>query len=519
MKPFSKTALIIGAGPAGLTAAYELLKQSDIKPIIVDNQNVIGGISATHNYKNNRIDIGGHRFYSKDEFIVKWWKEILPLQSSPSIDEIILNRNNSHLYDLHGNDPEKNDDVMLIRPRLSRIYFDRKLFNYPLDPSFDTFRKLGLQLSISLGIDYLLNRLHPISPEKNLEDFFINRFGKKLYETFFCNYTEKVWGIPCKQISKEWGSQRVRGVSVSELIKHALFNIKSNSQKVQTSLISQFYYPKYGPGQLWEQVALKIKSLGGEIHICSTVDKLHLENSTITKADLIIEGQKITMIPDLVLSSAPIKDLISAFSCLPNKDIRSISDNLVYRDFIMTGILSKTMSKGVFNPVFPDVCLLPDTWIYIQEPEMISGRLQIYNNWSPYMVANRNTVWIGLEFFCNEGDSLWSRSESQMIQLASDELAKMNLVSAPDIIDGTSIKIKKAYPAYFGSFTKLHILKDYLCSISNLFCIGRNGMHRYNNMDHSMLTAISSVKSITGKNVSKKQIWEINSEHTYGEQK
>jgi protoporphyrinogen oxidase len=519
MKQFSKTALIIGAGPAGLTAAYELLTNTDIKPVIIEATNEIGGISATHKYKGNRIDIGGHRFYSKDESILKWWMDFLPVQGKPSIDDILLKRDRSHLFDPKGNDPELIDQVMLVRPRLSRIFFHDNLFDYPLKPSFATFSKLGIGLTSQIGFDYLVNRLHPINPEKNLEDFFINRFGNKLYETFFKYYTEKVWGIPCKEISKEWGSQRVKGVSISELLRHALSKKNRNTDSVETSLISQFYYPKLGPGQLWEEVAKRIVHLGGEIFKNTCVKEINVSESIVKTVSVITNDKTTDFAPDYLFSSMPIKDLITAITPAVPADIRSVSDNLVYRDFIMTGILAKTMKQGTTGAAFPNVKLLTDTWIYIQENEMISGRLQIYNNWSPYMVANRNTVWIGLEFFCNEGDSFWKKTDSEIIALASKELTKMNLLSDSDILDGTCIRVKKAYPAYWGSYKQLGSVKNYLCDISNLFCIGRNGLHRYNNMDHSMLTAIASVNSLNDNSISKEDIWKINADDEYGEEK
>ncbi len=519
MKTFSKTALIIGAGPAGLTAAYELLKNTDVKPIIVEAQNVIGGISATHNFKGNRIDIGGHRFYSKDESILEWWKSFLPLQSKSSIDDLLLKRDRSALFDPYGNDPELTDQVMLIRPRTSRIFFQKHFYDYPIKPSIATFSKLGYKLVYQIGIDYLLNRLNPINPENNLEDFFINRFGKKLYETFFKYYTEKVWGIPCKEINKEWGSQRVKGVSISELLRHTFLNKKKDKSSVETSLISEFYYPKLGPGQLWDEVAKKIIQMGGEIHKSTPVREITIDNESIRNVSVITKDNCINYSPDYLFSSMPLKDLIQMTTPSVPDDIRYIAENLIYRDFIMTGILAKTMTQGKTNNVFPNVKLLHDTWVYIQDKEVISGRLQIYNNWSPYMIAKRDTAWIGLEFFCNENDNLWNKSDSEMLNLASDELNKMGLVNKYDVIDGTCIRVKKAYPAYWGTYNQLEKIKNYLCKISNLFCIGRNGLHRYNNMDHSMLTAIASVKSLTDNRISKEQIWQINADDNYGEEK
>ena len=509
----------MGLVPAGLTAAYELLRQTDVKPIVIENLNIIGGISATYNFKGNRIDIGGHRFYSKDESILKWWNDFLPLQSKPSIDDILLNRDRSQLFGPQANDPELIDQVMLIRSRMSRIFFHKHLFDYPIKPSLSTFCKLGFGLTSQIGIDYFLSRLQPINPEKNLEDFFINRFGKKLYETFFKNYTKKVWGMPCDEISKEWGSQRVKGVSISELIRHAFSKKNKVIETIETSLISQFFYPKFGPGQLWEEVAKRIVEMGGEVYKEACVKEINTDQTLIKKITVTAKHGVIDFFPEYVFSSMSIKDLVNMIKPIAPTNIKDVSDNLIYRDFIMTGILAKTMKAGSTNYTFPNIRLLPDTWIYIQENEMVSGRLQIYNNWSPYMVADRNTVWMGLEFFCNEGDAFWNKTNSEIIMLASKELIKMNFLSETDILDGTCIKVKKAYPAYWGSYEKLHLVQDYLCDFSNLFCIGRNGLHRYNNMDHSMLTAIASVQSIINKTITKRSIWQINSEEQYGEQK
>jgi protoporphyrinogen oxidase len=507
MKPFSRNALIIGAGPAGLTAAYELLMHTDIKPVLVDTRDVVGGLSATHQYRGNRIDVGGHRFFSRDPSILSWWNRILPLQSAPSIDDLLLRRDRSALHGPGESDPERTDSVMLARDRLSRIYFRRRLFDYPLKLSFDTFRKLGAGLDVQIGCDYLLNRLHPIRLEKNLEDFFINRFGRKLYETFFKSYTEKVWGVSCREIGAEWGRQRVKGVSIGKLIRHALLARKRCSS--ETSLIRHFYYPKLGAGQMWEEVARRIVVAGGEIYVNTTICEVIAENLSVKKVVALSRGRQVVFSPDVVFSSMPLKDLMTMLTPFPPAEVRAVSDNLIYRDFIMTGIIAKTMCQGKVGPVYPGVRLLPDTWIYLQEPDVISGRLQIYNNWSPYMAASRDCAWIGLEFFCNEGDGLWSKSGQAIVQTAADELNAMNLVAASDIIDGVCIKTPKAYPAYWGAYAKLDTLKKYLCSFSNLLCIGRNGLHRYNNMDHSMLSAILSVKAMCGGQSSRESIWDI----------
>ncbi len=503
MKPFSKQAIIIGAGPAGLTAAYELLRNSDIKPIVVDSSETIGGLSATYRYKGNFIDVGGHRFFSDNQDIISWWKNILPFEKEFSPGYMQDKCNYPAI------DPETTEKVMLVRNRLSRIYFRRRFFPYPMELSFDTLKNLGLFLSTHIICDYFFSIINK-RPEKNLEDFLINRFGKRLYEIFFKNYTEKIWGVSCKKIDAKWGRQRIRGISVSEIIRHALFQRKEKS--TEKSFISRFLYPKYGVGQMWEEVAQRIIDEGGEIYSGTKVRELHVENMSIKKVAAESKGHIREFVPDYVFSSAPLIDLVVMLRPSPPMEIKSITDNLEYRDFIIAGILAKTMREGSGNPFFPEIRLLPDTWLYIQEPDLTTGRIQIYNNWSPYMVGSKNRVWLGVEFFCSHNDEIWSKSDAELVELASKELDILNLVNYSDILDGVCIRTRKAYPSYCGAYNRLHAVKKYLCSFNNLFCIGRNGLHQYNNMDHSMLTAILSVKALTSGNKPPESVWEMEPE-------
>ncbi len=530
-----KIAIIIGAGPAGLTAAFELLKSTDIKPIIFEATDKIGGISQTNYYKGNRIDIGGHRFFSKSKVVMDWWMNILPMQQSPSYDDKVLNKKLD--YSLLDNitdvkivdeydsnlDPEKTDEVLLIRNRISRILFLRKLFNYPVTLDFDTVKKLGFTRTIKIGCDYLKTLIHKL-PEDNLENFYINHFGKELYQTFFENYTYKVWGIECANISADWGAQRVKGLNITKTIIHALHELtKIKEKNVETSLIEQFLYPKLGPGQMWETVAKKIIEMGGELHLNTKVTGLHIENNKIQSVEVINNenNEKNIINGEYFISTMPIKDLISSINDVNQnivpKDVYDISQGLIYRDFITVGVLLNNINLKNETDTATINDILPDTWIYIQEDDLKLGRVQIFNNWSPYLVEDPNNVWLGLEYFCNEGDEFWTKTDEELSDLAISELDSINFASKSEVLDSVVIKIPKAYPAYFGTYDQFDQVKDYVDSIDNLFLIGRNGMHRYNNMDHSMLSAMEAVDNIINGRTDNSNIWAVNSEKEYHE--
>ena len=520
-----KTALIIGAGPAGLTAAYELLTKTDIKPIIYEMSESIGGIARTIEYKNNKIDIGGHRFFSKSEKVTQWWLNFLPLQGSPAKDDIILNRKVALSTAKNAPDPEKTDKVMLMRSRVSRILFLRKFFEYPLGEHFNTFIKLGAVRTFKVGISYLKSCFFPIKGEKNLEDFFINRFGKELYLTFFKKYTQKVWGVSCKSIPPEWGHQRVKGVSISKVLSAFMRNIffknriRPDATQEETSFIRQFMYPKLGVGQLWEEVAQAIREKGGDVFLRHKVIGLRAQGSGIIEAEIkdAATGKTTIMQADYFFSSMPIKDLIRCLRKYAPQDVIDTAEELPYRDFITVGLLLKKMkirnetrTKTINN-------IIPDNWIYIQERCVKIGRVQIYNNWSPYMVADSNTVWLGLEYFCKEGDYFWNKSESEIISYGIKELIKLDFIEKDSVLDGIVIRSAKTYPAYFGVYGQFDIIRNFTDSFENLFLIGRNGMHRYNNMDHSMLTAMVAVENIINNVKSKDNIWAVNTESKYSE--
>ncbi len=533
-----KTAIIIGAGPAGLTAAYELLDKTDIKPIIYEKSYEIGGISKTINYKGNKIDIGGHRFFSKSDRVMDWWINILPLQGAPARDDIAVGREVPLSQDFQkmnigsvdtethtAPDPENVDDVMLNRSRLSRIFFLRKFFDYPVSLNYNTFSNLGIKRTLKIGLSYIKTSFSKIKPEKSLEDFFINHFGVELYLTFFKDYTEKVWGVPCKEITADWGSQRIKGLSITNAVIHAFKEIfapdKSISQKnVETSLIGQFMYPKHGPGQLWEKVAELITDKGAEIHHGQEVVGIGASGDRITAIKVRDEetDQLKRIEGDYFFSTMPVKDLIHSFGEEVPTDVSHVAQGLMYRDFITVGLLLHELNIKNQTKLKTVNDLVPDNWIYIQERDVKVGRLQIYNNWSPYLVEDDSKVWIGLEYFCNEGDEMWEMSEEDFADFAIKELEKIDIIDSKDVLDSVVIKVQKTYPAYFGTYDQFDTIRDYTDRFKNLFLIGRNGMHRYNNMDHSMLTAMTAVENIMKGVESKENLWEINAEEEYHEE-
>jgi protoporphyrinogen oxidase len=429
-------------------------------------------------------------------------------------------------YNANGPNPDSADDVMLIRSRKSRILYLRKLFAYPISLSVDTISKLGLWRTTKIGVSYLKARIAPVRVEKSLQDFLINRFGKELYATFFRDYTEKVWGTPCDQIQPEWGAQRIKGLSISKAILHAIRkafssqSIKGNKD-VETTLIEQFWYPKYGPGQLWEAVAKRIVSLGGKIHMKHRVIGLNSSGQNIKEVEVhnLESGQKVSVAGDFFLSTMPVKELVESLNAPVPAEVIAAARGLVYRDFITVGLLLKKLVLTNDAPLVNGKLGIPDNWIYVQETDLKVGRLQIFNNWSPYMVHDPGAVWIGHEYFCTEGDEFWNRTDAEIIDLAKAELSKIGKMAATDVLDSTLIRMPKAYPAYFGSYDRFPIIREFVDSFENLFLIGRNGMHRYNNQDHSMLTAMTAVDKIASGNKDKSDIWTINTEQEYHESK
>ena len=513
--------VIIGAGPAGITAAYELMKKHDgFEVTVLEESDRIGGISQTVKYNGNRMDIGGHRFFSKSRRVTDWWYEILAPQGAPSIDDKLLER--AKEYDKDGADPEKSDEVMLKRHRVSRIYYKNKFFDYPVTMKPETIKNMGFITTMLAGFSYLGSCAHKL-PETSLENFYINRFGKKLYSMFFEGYTEKVWGRHPSKISADWGSQRVKGLSVRAVLKDMLGKITGGNKEVETSLIEEFYYPKFGPGQLWETALHRAVDAGAELKMNARATRIKTDGKKVTGVVYTENGEEKEISADIVLSTMPVKDLFESLEADIPKNIYDAAVNLPYRDFITVGLLVNKL-KLKNNTDIPNFNgLVPDCWIYVQDSSVKLGRVQIFNNWSPYMVKDfQNTVWIGLEYFCNEGDEMWTKPDDNFIKFAAEELEKIGIIDRSDILDSHIEHVKKAYPAYFDTYDQIDDIKAYLDGFGNLFCLGRNGQHRYNNMDHSMLTALGAVDEITASKdgvYNKSKIWNVNAEKDYHEEK
>lgn len=514
--------IIIGAGPAGLTAAYKLLKENPKKyqVLILEKSNDIGGISKTINYKGNRMDIGGHRFFTKSKEVMNIWQEIMPIQGKNSIDDILLDTKKD--LPKEGPDPEKEDNCLLIRNRVSRIYYLRHFFDYPINININTLKNMGLKNTLIGSFSYL-KACCKKKEENSLEDFYINRFGKKLYNMFFENYTEKVWGIHPREISPNWGKQRAKGLSITRVLQDTFKRaLHIDNKNKETSLIEEFYYPKLGPGQLWEAMARQVEKLGGKILKNYEVIKLNFDNYKITSVICKNTTQEKEITGDIFISSMPFSQLITNLhgnKTVP-KRITSIAESLPFRDFITVGILvdklllkNETTIKTLNN-------IIPDCWIYIQEPDIKMCRFQIFNNWSPYMIEKpQETVWIGLEYICNKTDAIFKLKDDELSEFAINEMIKMNIIKKESVIDYHIERVEKAYPAYFGSYENIDQMIKYINKFNNLYLIGRNGQHRYNNMDHSMLTALETINNIVNNKKTKENIWNVNTEQEYHEVK
>jgi protoporphyrinogen oxidase len=462
---------IIGAGPAGLTAGYELVKRG-IKPIVLEKANLVGGISRTETYKGYRFDIGGHRFFTKVPQVAQFWQEIL------------------------GAD--------LIRvPRLSRIYYQGKFYNYPMSVS-NTLGNVGLTNSLLMVGSYLHAKLKDalhLTPEpETFEEWVTNRFGKRLYRTFFKTYTEKVWGIPCSQIRADWAAQRIQGMSLQRVVINALFGTQTAK-----SLIKTFDYPILGPGMMWERAQQLIDRRGGSVQLDTAVTRIQRSGSRIEAIEIERQGNRDRITADRFISTMPISLLVQKLDPLPPPEIIAAAKSLKYRDFLIVALIIDRDN------------LFPDNWIYIHSPEFKVGRIQNFKNWSPAMVPEVGKTCLGMEYFCNEGEELWEKSTEELIAIATQEAIALDIGVRPgDVIDGTVIRQPKAYPVYDGEYRQhLQVLQDYLDTFDNLQTVGRNGMHRYNNQDHSMLTAMLAVQNILGEC---HDLWNVNVERSYHEE-
>jgi protoporphyrinogen oxidase len=461
----------VGAGPAGLTAGFDAIQAGWSVAILEKDPEYVGGISRTVRYKGNRFDIGGHRFFSKSAEVTKWWKERLP------------------------------DDFIDVR-RLSRIYYRGKFFDYPLKP-WNALSNLGVFTSLACVASYGWARLFPRRPETSFEDWVTNRFGRKLFTIFFKTYTEKVWGIPTSELSADWAAQRIKGLSLTKAVINAFRGSPENA--VIKTLIDKFSYPRLGPGQMWEKTAGDIRERGGEIVMKSNVTKIRHSAGRVTSVEAVgPDGQVRAYEADQFVISLPLRDAILAFDPPLPTEIRDAAGRLRYRDFLTVALVVEGE-----NP-------FPDNWIYIHEPGVKLGRIQNFKNWSEAMIGKPGTTCLGLEYFCFEGDGLWSASDAELIELGKKELAELGLADSGRVLDGSVVRVEKAYPIYDPGYqANLAVIRPALARFSNLQPVGRNGMHKYNNQDHSMMTAMLAVRNLGGESF---DLWNVNSDAEYHEE-
>jgi protoporphyrinogen oxidase len=466
------TTVIIGAGPAGLTAAHELSAAGRPVVVVEQDREHVGGIARTVNYKGFRFDIGGHRFFSKNAEIEQLWRDIL-------------------------------GDRMLERERLSRIYYRGRFFKYPLE-TWDALSQLGIYQSAACMLSYLAARVWPRREIRSFEDWVVNAFGRRLYETFFRSYTEKVWGIPCSEISADWAAQRIKDLSMRVLIRRAL-GLGSRNGPVIKTLIDRFRYPLHGPGEMWEQLARTVQSRGTVLKMGESVTAIQRQRGGVTSITTTAADGQHTYPASHFISTMPIRELIGALDPPAPPEVAEAARSLRYRDFITVAL------------ILDEPALFPDNWIYIHEPEVSVGRIQNFKNWSPGMVPDPRYTVLGLEYFCFDSDSMWSASDADLVALGTRELAKLGLAKEAQVVDGTVVRQRAAYPVYDGEYRRaVDVIRDFIeREIPNLQLAGRNGMHKYNNQDHAMMTALMAARNIMGASY---DLWRVNSDALYLEE-
>lgn len=468
-----KKVIIIGAGPAGLTAAYQLC-EAGIESEVLEKDNVVGGISRTVNYKGYLFDIGGHRFFTKIKAVDDMWRSVL------------------------------GDEKFLKRSRLSRIYYNKKYFHYPLKAT-NALLGMGVWNCLMMVASYARAQMFPIRNEQSFEDWICNRFGRRLFRTFFKTYTEKVWGIPCNEISADWAAQRIKGLSLLSTIKNALLSGQPGEKsEIIKTLIDSFDYPEKGPGQMWETVAGIIQEKGSRLKMNSDVERIIWQDNRVAALEINNNGARELIQGTDFISSMPMRELVAKMEPPPPPEVQEAAAKLGYRDFLTVSLVVN--AAEVFR----------DNWIYIHDSEVKVGRIQNFKNWSAEMVPDPSKTCLGLEYFCFEGDRLWTMADEDLIELGKKELGVLGLVNPGDVEDGAVVRMPKAYPIYDGAYVEaVDTIREFLSGLGNIYLVGRNGMHKYNNQDHSMLTAMLAVKNILGANY---DVWEVNVDNEYHEE-
>ena len=468
MSTSARNVVVIGAGPAGLTAAYDLTK-AGVPVTVLEKDSCVGGLARTARYKAYHFDMGGHRFFTKVPEVTRMWHEVL-------------------------------GDQFLRRPRLSRIYYDGKYFDYPLKP-WNALTGLGPYEAFRVALSYLKWQVRPHVVEETFEHWVTNRFGRRLFLTFFRAYTEKVWGVPCTELRAEWAAQRIKDLSLKNAVTSMLFK----PRRTITTLIEEFDYPRLGPGMMWQAVHAKVIEQGGQVDLDSSVTAIHHDGRRVTGVVASTPAGERTFPASDVISSMPITELVAKLRPRPRGEVLDAGTWLNYRSFLTVCLIVDRAD------------LFPDNWIYIHDPNVRVGRIQNYKNWSPDMVADPSKTGLGLEYFCNEGDAMWTRPDDDLIDMAKRELAKIGLAKVEEVVDGCVFRMPKAYPVYDSSYARhLEVVRNYLATYDNLQTIGRSGLHRYDNQDHAMLTGMLAARNILfGEH---NDVWSVNTEQEYHEE-